>query len=743
MKSLFVLFLLLIALPQFGFNQAFNPDTNTSLLLHCNGNLLDDPSLENAAIAQNINYSNGIIADALQLSSNSLVTYNAQNNIAANEGTVELWVKPNWNGNDNTDHNILIWGIWGGLYIAKDGANNLKILVNRYGTGGNPERAAGFNISSWLANEWHHVAFTWSATELNVYIDGVLVANSPVGFTLPNISDAQFYLGSENGNNSFDGDFDEIRISDIVRSPADIAQSYLQGLAPTSIIFKENNIDMYPNWRYKPKVCAQINGQLFDVDPAFLNWSSSNTGVAYVNANGNVISENAGVANLTASDSNNNSATLIVNVQAPVSPPSYPKEDPFLIQPADCSKELMRVLVLNYIPTLDGINVDLSETGPDLGTGPLPVNALESNLMDYNIQMKFMSEERTKFRGYNDPNAEPYLGYEIVEYINIYEPVPRYHQTGWQGSTTQFINYIDMPMIADRWNWQDYVDNQDIDEVWVWAYHHDVPGGVFGSESEMSSPTTADISNSHIFNSETELPIYSKTYMVYWFNYGRTPNLHNHGHQLESIFTSINSTLFWDEFATYGRCGNDHQPPNTVQHYDYTNLTLVASDIMDWQPGGGTTTMVNADTWGNVNYNWPYGLVPPGIVEQNYYIFWMQSMPGYLNNIQGLNNDYLSNWWQFLADWDTYNYLTSDLVQSNPQSINTNMIGPCDNCDPILNITPSAFNGLYQADDIIYSNAKIDSQNQVNYKAGDCIELKEGFEVKQNSNFSAEINAEV
>jgi len=392
-----------------------------------------------------------------------------------------------------------------------------------------------------------------------------------------------------------------------------------------------------------------------------------------------------------------------------------------------------------YKHQLDGINVDLAETGPDLGTGPLPVTSLESKLETYNIQMKFMSEERTKFRGYNNPDAEPYLGYEIVEYINVYEPVPRYYETGWQGSTTQFINYIDMPMIADRWNWQNYVDNKDIDEVWVWAYHHDIPGGVFGSESEMSSPTTTDISNSHIFNTETELPIYSKTYMVYWFNYGRTPSLHNHGHQLESIFTSINRTLFWDEFATYGRCGNDHQPPNTIEHYDYLNYTLVASDIMDWQPGGGTYSIVNANTWGSVNYNWPYGLVPPAVTESNYYIFWMQSMPGYLNNIPGLNNDYLSNWWQFLADWDTYNYLTNDLLQNNPQIDNASVIGPCKNCDSVMYVSPTAFSGNYYAADRVLSGAIVNNKSQVNYKAGTLINLQEGFEVDKNSNFSAEI----
>jgi len=318
MRPLIILSTIVLAILQNTFSQVFIPDANTSLLLHCEGDLLDDPSMENATTAQNINFSTGIIGGALQLNTNSLVTYNAQNNITANEGSVELWVKPTWNGNDNSNHNILIWGAGGGLYIAKDAANYLKIIVNRYGIGENPERSAGYNISSWLANEWHHFACTWSASELNLYIDGFLVANSPVGFTIPTINDTQFYLGSEKGNASFEGDFDEIRISSIVRTHAEIVQSYNNGLSPTSIVFKENNIDMYPNWRYKPKVCAEVNGQFFDLDPAFLTWSSSNTAIANINTDGNVISESAGTVNLTVTDSFNNSATLAVNVQAPI-----------------------------------------------------------------------------------------------------------------------------------------------------------------------------------------------------------------------------------------------------------------------------------------------------------------------------------------------------------------------------------------------------------------------------------------
>ena len=60
---------------------------------------------------------------------------------------------------------------------------------------------------------------------------------------------------------------------------------------------------------------------------------------------------------------------------------------------------------------------------------------------------------------------------------------------------------------------------------------------------------------------------------------------------------------------------------------------------------------VSANTWGSLNYNWPYGRIPGGIVEHNWYIFMMQNMPGLENKIPyGANT--LTNWWRFTGDWD-------------------------------------------------------------------------------------------
>jgi hypothetical protein len=184
------------------------------------------------------------------------------------------------------------------------------------------------------------------------------------------------------------------------------------------------------------------------------------------------------------------------------------------------------------------------------------------------------------------------------------------------------------------------------------------------AESNMSSPITGDISNSARNNGD--LPLYNKTYIVYGQNFRRTQAeaVHNHGHQLESVLAYVNqrqtgnTDLFWQKFVgragnfdwARGRCGDTHHPPNVLDDYDYQNSSSFPSDIMDWKPEGGSTAWFSANTYGSIPYAFPV-TNPPQRVESQWYIFWMQSMPGYGNTIPfGANR--MTNWWAFSGDWD-------------------------------------------------------------------------------------------
>ena len=196
----------------------------------------------------------------------------------------------------------------------------------------------------------------------------------------------------------------------------------------------------------------------------------------------------------------------------------------------------------------------------------------------------------------------------------------------------------------------------------------------------MSSSLTGDISNSD--RDPSDLPIYDHTYIVYGYNMRRShaEAIHNHGHQLEAMFSYAawlqdgNSDLFWKQFVgqdpqgnfVTGRAGWTHMPPNTTGHYDYLNNTLVESDIEDWTPdNSGEKKLINAFTWANLEYAWPDGRVdelngnvePEDAIwqqtESQWYIYWMQSMPGFNNEIKYFGDLEMQNWWELVADWDS------------------------------------------------------------------------------------------
>lgn len=150
--------------------------------------------------------------------------------IDSTNGTLEVWVKPDWNGNDGITHPILAFGGGGGMYFAKDGGSYLKALFNRFGPGGQPEVGVGLNVGDWTADQWHHIAFTWSNSPkiLKLYVDGLLAASDTFTINLPTVSASAFQVGGEGTGESFVGVLDEMRISNVVLSEAEIMARFVE-----------------------------------------------------------------------------------------------------------------------------------------------------------------------------------------------------------------------------------------------------------------------------------------------------------------------------------------------------------------------------------------------------------------------------------------------------------------------------------------------------------------------------------
>jgi len=352
----------------------------------------------------------------------------------------------------------------------------------------------------------------------------------------------------------------------------------------------------------------------------------------------------------------------------------------FLSTPAENFNKEIPVIIIRYFPTTDGINLDVSQATDYWNLGQITLNDLKSNIDKYDQRVKFSLEEGSRFRGYKNPQAQPYLGYKVIRYVSVYRQIfVSDFVIGNAGGKD--ICQPDYKREFDSLNLSAFINENHVKEVWMWygeparpgwpSYDPDLHGNfqkyVSFVESNMASPSTGDISNSYRF--EDDLYILDSTYVVYCQNFRRSQAeaVHNHGHQLESIYKYIANrqdgdlSMFLQNFCGWGdnnyntpplgRAGDTHHPPNTTADYDYLNTTLVQSDIEDWKPSGGIQKSVNVDTWGNLVYAWPGIADFSQRIESQWYIYWMQNMPGLRNGIP--HGTYtMTNWWQFTSDWD-------------------------------------------------------------------------------------------
>ncbi len=653
------------------FAQEHTPDQHTILLLHCNDNLSGTQG-ETPTQATGISFEPGIFGKGAYFPAGNQLYYASAGNINSTQGTVEFWIKPKWHGNDGQGYVALKFGTSGGIYFAKDGGNNWRSIFNRFGSGGNPELGVGINVGKeWQANQWHHCAFTWNATSIKLYVDGVLRSSAPVAFPLPAVNETTFQLGAEGTAFYLNAVIDELRISDIERSSAEIRASYLAGIMITALTIKPDSIALLKTWWKTPVLTASTNLGSMNIPVPAAQWSSANSAIATVAASGRITAIAAGQTMVTASYQSR-TATGTVIVKAPVLPPVVESISSFLATPAPNHLFEIPVVIIRYFPTVDGINVDpvLSELNSSLQN-------LEAKIDRDAIHTKFMLEEGSRFHGYKNSAARPALGYRVVHIVTVYEELP----LGFEipGSASEF--FPDYDQILARFDAENFVNNLGVREFWLWGYHN---RKLVPVESNMSSPTTGDISNSHRFNND--MPIFNHTYTLYNYNFTRGPNenVHNHGHQLEAILSHANwlqdrnIDLFWKKFVGQdvrgnfitGRCGWTHMPPNTTQHYDYANMTPVESDIEDWTPEGNSRKKsVNALTWRNLLYQWPNNDPPVGdLTETHWYIYWMQNMPGRENTIR-YGERYLTNWWAFTGDWDGSIKAGLGLYESTPTAV--------------------------------------------------------------------------
>ena len=147
-------------------------------------------------------------------------------------------------------------------------------------------------------------------------------------------------------------------------------------------------------------------------------------------------------------------------------PPVYEPIDPYLATPAPGHLYEIPVVVMRFLPTADGENLDVSKAADYWDLGEISLEEVKTRIDVFDQRIKFMLEEGSRFRGYKDSSAPPSLGYRVVEYITIYEQTPPGpvigHEKGYP------IYAADFHQIFDRFNIEHYVNDLGVKEIWVW-----------------------------------------------------------------------------------------------------------------------------------------------------------------------------------------------------------------------------------------------------------------------------------
>jgi prepilin-type N-terminal cleavage/methylation domain-containing protein len=115
------------------------------------------------------------------------------------------------------------------LYIKN--SNGLLSWTVRGTSGINFDTTKG---SSLFDNQWHHIAATGNATEVNLYLDGAFL-DKKTGTWTPTFATDQLRIGTRSaGYNYFNGLIDDIRIYSSVLSSSGIQKLYTEGVSSHS-----------------------------------------------------------------------------------------------------------------------------------------------------------------------------------------------------------------------------------------------------------------------------------------------------------------------------------------------------------------------------------------------------------------------------------------------------------------------------------------------------------------------------
>lgn len=196
-----------------GIEGPYSVDEHTLLLLHFDGSY--DGAQGETGTANGTAFMAGKYAQGVAIDSSDTLTYATAENLSREQGAIEFWVRPNWDGEDGQSYTFFEVGDgwFNRMRIMKDGANNLRFMLWDSTT----EYGVAYNIAHWQAGEWHHIVATWEGTSIALFVDGQRRDGSDTARP-PDILVDTIYIGSSLWHDQqANAVIDELRISDIPR----------------------------------------------------------------------------------------------------------------------------------------------------------------------------------------------------------------------------------------------------------------------------------------------------------------------------------------------------------------------------------------------------------------------------------------------------------------------------------------------------------------------------------------------
>ena len=185
---------------------------------------------ERAWKGQGVSWVRGVNRRALRCHDGGFAVLGSDVGFHSAEGSLDFWVRTDWDGNDGLTHAIVSVGTKAGLRLAKTANDRLTVVWQPIeGLGA---LRVGVDISKdWPAHQWRHVALTWKENLYSLYLDGEKRSAVEPEQPMPALRDTRPLVLGGPKSVSADLAVDLFILRDQALSPEQVTERFTRGMS--------------------------------------------------------------------------------------------------------------------------------------------------------------------------------------------------------------------------------------------------------------------------------------------------------------------------------------------------------------------------------------------------------------------------------------------------------------------------------------------------------------------------------